>query len=284
MSHPAPKQWGPQVTDDRPAAPLSRELYERGERTEREVDAFISRRHMQCVRERVRTGGERAEGVAGVESERRHTAARRAANRSARLRVPRRAGSTAPRGLPRRLRRLPRGGGVDGRSADRSGMKTVREIRAEPGRNAAEIVNAYPDAIDEIEARRQLDTGVSRTGSPASRRWSYPASGRPRRSRGGPRAGASRLRGRGGAATGPGAANAPGGGDGVSAEPCKACGHQERNVVDRAFGAGQAPRPVVRRYAGLNRKALTRHRDVRLVATSVAKAGMLSARSTRRKA
>jgi hypothetical protein len=66
------------VTDDRPAAPLSRELYERGERTEREVDAFISR----CHTERVRTGGERAEEAAWRESERRHAAVRRGANRS----------------------------------------------------------------------------------------------------------------------------------------------------------------------------------------------------------
>ena len=55
-------------------------------------------------------------------------------------------------------------------------------------------------------------------------------------------------------------------------------------TVDRAPEAGQAPRSVVRRYAGPNRKALTRHQDGCLVATFVAKAGMLSGRSTRRKA
>ena len=55
-------------------------------------------------------------------------------------------------------------------------------------------------------------------------------------------------------------------------------------TIDRALEAGQAPRSVVRRYAGLNRKALTRHRDGCLAATCVAKAGMLSGRSTRRKA
>ncbi len=70
----------------------------------------------------------------------------------------------------------------------------------------------------------------------------------------------------------------------MSAKPCKACAHQEHNIVDRALTVGQAPRPVVRRYAGLNTKALTRHRDVRLAATYVAKAGMMSERSTRRKA
>jgi hypothetical protein len=55
-------------------------------------------------------------------------------------------------------------------------------------------------------------------------------------------------------------------------------------TIDRALEAGQEPRSVVRHYAGLDRKALTRHRDGYLAATSVAKAGMLSACSTRRKA
>jgi hypothetical protein len=55
-------------------------------------------------------------------------------------------------------------------------------------------------------------------------------------------------------------------------------------TIDRALEAGQAPRCVVRRYAELNRKALTHHLDGYLAATCVAKAGMLSARSTRRKA
>jgi hypothetical protein len=57
-----------------------------------------------------------------------------------------------------------------------------------------------------------------------------------------------------------------------------------RKTIDRGLEAGQEPRSVVRRYAGLDRKALTRHRDGYLVATFVAKAGMLSGRSTRRKA
>ena len=54
--------------------------------------------------------------------------------------------------------------------------------------------------------------------------------------------------------------------------------------IDRALEAGQAPRSVVRRYAGLNRKAFTRSRDGCLAATYVAKSGMMSGRSTRRKA
>jgi hypothetical protein len=52
--------------------------------------------------------------------------------------------------------------------------------------------------------------------------------------------------------------------------------------MDRALEAGQEPGSVVRRYAGLDRKALTRYRDERLDATDVAKAGNTSGRSTRR--
>jgi hypothetical protein len=55
-------------------------------------------------------------------------------------------------------------------------------------------------------------------------------------------------------------------------------------TIDRALEAGQAPRSVVRRYAELNRKALTRHRDGCLAATFATKSGMMSGRSTRRKA
>jgi hypothetical protein len=54
-----------------------------------------------------------------------------------------------------------------------------------------------------------------------------------------------------------------------------------RKTIDLVLQAGQAPRPVVRRYAGLNRKALTRPRDGCLAETYVTKAGMLSERSTR---
>ena len=49
-------------------------------------------------------------------------------------------------------------------------------------------------------------------------------------------------------------------------KPCPACAHPERATIDRALSLGQAPRSVVRRYAGLNRKALARHRDACLKA------------------
>ena len=39
------------------------------------------------------------------------------------------------------------------------------------------------------------------------------------------------------------------------------CAHIERNTIDGALGAGLAPRSLVRRYAGLSRKAVQRHRD-----------------------
>ena len=153
------------MTDGRPGAGLSHEVFARGERADRDTDNFISRSHMDRVRECVRTGGERAE-------------------------------------------------------------------KAEKARE-----RAFPTYGEEVV--RLPDSG---------------------------------------------AANASGGGDGVSAEPCKAYARQERNIVDRALGVGQAPRPVARRYAGFNRKALTHHREVCLTATFVPKAGMLSGRSTRRKA
>jgi hypothetical protein len=44
-------------------------------------------------------------------------------------------------------------------------------------------------------------------------------------------------------------------------KPCPACIHPERKTIDRALEIGQAPRSIVRRYAGLNRKALQKHRD-----------------------
>jgi len=52
-------------------------------------------------------------------------------------------------------------------------------------------------------------------------------------------------------------------------------------TIDRALEASQEPRSVVRRYAGVNRKALTRPWDGCLAETYVTKAGMLSERSTR---
>ena len=48
---------------------------------------------------------------------------------------------------------------------------------------------------------------------------------------------------------------------GFAAKPCPACAHAERATIDRALSLGQAPRSVVRRYAGLSRKAVQRHRD-----------------------
>jgi hypothetical protein len=45
-------------------------------------------------------------------------------------------------------------------------------------------------------------------------------------------------------------------------KPCPACNHPERKTIDRALKIGQAPRSVVRRYAGLSRKALQRHRGL----------------------
>ena len=43
---------------------------------------------------------------------------------------------------------------------------------------------------------------------------------------------------------------------------CPACSHRERTTIDRALVEhGQAPRSVVRRYAGLSRKAVQGHRD-----------------------
>ncbi len=45
------------------------------------------------------------------------------------------------------------------------------------------------------------------------------------------------------------------------ARACPACQHVERDTIDRALAMGQAPRSIIRRYAGLSRKALVRHRD-----------------------
>lgn len=42
---------------------------------------------------------------------------------------------------------------------------------------------------------------------------------------------------------------------------CPACNHPERATINRALSIGQAPRSIIRRYAGLGRKALQRHRD-----------------------
>ncbi len=45
------------------------------------------------------------------------------------------------------------------------------------------------------------------------------------------------------------------------AKPCPVCSHLERSVVERGLAIGQSPRSIQRRYAGLTRKAIQRHRD-----------------------
>ena len=42
---------------------------------------------------------------------------------------------------------------------------------------------------------------------------------------------------------------------------CKVCSHRERATIDNALRIGQAPRSIIRRYAGLSRRAVTWHRD-----------------------
>lgn len=45
-------------------------------------------------------------------------------------------------------------------------------------------------------------------------------------------------------------------------KPCKACTHPERATIDKALQVlGMSPRSIIRRYAGLSRKAVQRHRD-----------------------
>ena len=45
-------------------------------------------------------------------------------------------------------------------------------------------------------------------------------------------------------------------------KPCPVCAHLERATIDRALGIGQAPRSIRRRYAGLSRKGIQRHREM----------------------
>ena len=45
-------------------------------------------------------------------------------------------------------------------------------------------------------------------------------------------------------------------------KPCPACEHPERRTIDRALGIGQSPRSIIRRYAGLSRRDVQKHRDV----------------------
>ncbi len=44
-------------------------------------------------------------------------------------------------------------------------------------------------------------------------------------------------------------------------KPCPACEHVERATIDGALAIGMSPRSIVRRYSGLSRKAVQRHRD-----------------------
>jgi hypothetical protein len=36
---------------------------------------------------------------------------------------------------------------------------------------------------------------------------------------------------------------------------------ETKNMINRALAIGQAPRSIIRRYAGLGRKAVQKHRD-----------------------
>ena len=67
------------IDDKLIGAALDRSLADGYERAEQQLDQFIAHRH----KERVKAEGERDEEAAWRESERRHAAARRAANRSA---------------------------------------------------------------------------------------------------------------------------------------------------------------------------------------------------------
>jgi hypothetical protein len=44
------------------------------------------------------------------------------------------------------------------------------------------------------------------------------------------------------------------------AKDCPVCSHLERATIERALSLGQSPRSVRRRYSGLSRKAIQRHR------------------------
>ncbi len=45
------------------------------------------------------------------------------------------------------------------------------------------------------------------------------------------------------------------------ARPCRVCEHGERAKIDEGLQAGLAPRFMARRYSGLDRVKLARHRD-----------------------
>jgi hypothetical protein len=44
-------------------------------------------------------------------------------------------------------------------------------------------------------------------------------------------------------------------------KPCPVCSHLERGTIERGLQLGQSPRSLLRRYSGLSRKAVQRHRD-----------------------
>ena len=45
-------------------------------------------------------------------------------------------------------------------------------------------------------------------------------------------------------------------------KPCKVCEHVDKAVIERGLGVGQSPRSIVRRYSGLSRRDVQKHRDV----------------------
>ena len=49
---------------------------------------------------------------------------------------------------------------------------------------------------------------------------------------------------------------------------CKVCEHVDRAVIERELGVGQSPRSIIRRYAGLSRRDVQKHRDVCLKAAA----------------
>lgn len=48
---------------------------------------------------------------------------------------------------------------------------------------------------------------------------------------------------------------------GAARRSCKVCEHPERATIDKTLAVGQSPRSIIRRYAGLSRKAVQRHCD-----------------------
>lgn len=53
----------------------------------------------------------------------------------------------------------------------------------------------------------------------------------------------------------------------MTGKGCKACEHPDRGVIDRALiKAGQSPRSIERRYSGISRREIQRHKDECLAA------------------